>query len=43
MQTPVYFALGAARWGQDPQTPHRHISREVSLGTLSMDSIGFHP
>jgi 4,5-DOPA dioxygenase extradiol len=35
---PIYFALGAARWGQQPPVPVHYITREVMLGTLSMDA-----
>lgn len=34
----IYFALGAAHWGQTPQVPVNYITREVMLGTLSMDA-----
>jgi 4,5-DOPA dioxygenase extradiol len=34
----IYFALGAARWGQEPHIPVNYITREVMLGTLSMDA-----
>jgi 4,5-DOPA dioxygenase extradiol len=34
----IYFALGAARWGQHPPVPVHYITREVMLGTLSMDA-----
>jgi 4,5-DOPA dioxygenase extradiol len=34
----IYFALGAAHWGQNLQVPVNYITREVMLGTLSMDA-----
>lgn len=39
---PLYFALGAAGWGQ-PQGPlPRYITREVVYRSLSMDAFGLH-
>lgn len=39
----IYFALGAAGWGQpDGPFPH-YITREVMYRTISMDAFSFHP
>ena len=35
---PIYFALGAAGWGQSPQVLPQYISHEVVYSSLSMDA-----
>ena len=35
---PIYFALGAAGWGQNPEVLPQYISHEVIYGSLSMDA-----
>lgn len=38
---PIYFALGAANWGQSPQVKPDYISHEVVFSSLSMDALSF--
>ena len=38
---PIYFALGAAGWGQNPEVLPQYISHEVIYGSLSMDAFSF--
>ena len=35
---PIYFALGAAAWGQGSEVLPHYISHEVMYGSLSMDA-----
>ena len=35
---PIYFALGAAQWGQHSEVVPHYISHEVMYGSLSMDA-----
>lgn len=35
---PIYFALGAAGWGQTPEVVPQYISHEVVYSSLSMDA-----
>lgn len=39
---PIYFALGAGGWGQQPHLRPRYISHEVVYQSLSMDAFGLH-
>ena len=39
---PIYFALGAAGWGQKRVVQTRYISHEVVYQSLSMDAFGLH-
>jgi 4,5-DOPA dioxygenase extradiol len=38
----IYFALGAAGWGQQQAVQLRYISQEVVYSSLSMDAFGLH-
>jgi 4,5-DOPA dioxygenase extradiol len=38
---PIYFALGAAGWGPNPEVQPQYISHEVIYGSLSMDAFSF--
>jgi 4,5-DOPA dioxygenase extradiol len=38
----IYFALGAAGWGQQPGVQPRYISHEVIYTSLSMDAFSLH-
>jgi len=39
---PVYFALGAAGWGQPGASTPRYITRDVQFRSLSMDAFSLH-
>lgn len=39
---PLYFALGAAGWGQPGGGQPRYITREVQFRSISMDSLSLH-
>ena len=39
---PLYFALGAAGWGQPGAAEPEYFNREVMYSYLAMDAIAFH-